>query len=58
MDRSLKELLKEDYQKLYPTQEEAFKKGILGDRNFVISIPTASGKTLIAEICMLDKLIK
>ncbi|MHA1835959.1 MAG: DEAD/DEAH box helicase, partial [Candidatus Odinarchaeia archaeon] len=31
---------------------------MLGDRNFVISIPTASGKTLIAEICMLDKLIK
>ncbi len=36
--------------KLTPPQESAIKKGLLKGKNLVISSPTASGKTLIAEI--------
>lgn len=49
---------KEGYNKLYPTQEEAFKAGALNNGNLVLSCPTASGKTLVAEICIVDALLK
>ncbi len=39
---------------LYPPQEEAVKKGLLQKgKSFVISAPTASGKTLLAEMLAL-----
>lgn len=39
---------------LYPPQEEAVRKGLLlKDKSFIISAPTASGKTLIAEMLSL-----
>ena len=41
---------------LYPPQEEALKQGLTG-RNLMLSIPTASGKSLVAHICMLQKVI-
>ena len=41
---------------LYPPQLQAIEAGITG-KNLVISIPTASGKTLIAEILALQKLL-
>ena len=37
---------------LYPPQEDCIKKGLLEGRNLLISIPTASGKTLVAEMAM------
>jgi len=37
---------------LYPPQQECVEKGLFSKRNLVISIPTASGKTLIAELAM------
>ena len=37
---------------LYPPQAECIKKGVLSDKNMLVSIPTASGKTLIAEMAM------
>ena len=36
---------------LYPPQEEAVQAGVLNYRNLVLASPTASGKTLIAELC-------
>ncbi len=42
---------------LYPIQWQAIKAG-LRNTNLIISIPTASGKTLIAEILALEKLFK
>lgn len=43
----------EGIKELYPPQEEAIKKGLLSsNKNFLICIPTASGKTLLAELCM------
>ncbi len=37
-----------------PVQELALEKGLLGKGNLVVAAPTASGKTLIAEIAALD----
>lgn len=37
---------------LYPPQSECIDKGILAGKNMLIAIPTASGKTLIAEMAM------
>jgi len=39
--------------RLYPPQEEAVKRGALEGRNLVLAAATASGKTLVAELCML-----
>ncbi|MCK9590631.1 MAG: ATP-dependent DNA helicase [Methanoregula sp.] len=37
---------------LYPPQAECVEKGILRGKNTLVAIPTASGKTLIAEMAM------
>ncbi|HET6580316.1 MAG TPA: ATP-dependent DNA helicase [Methanoregula sp.] len=37
---------------LYPPQSECIEKGILTGKNMLVAIPTASGKTLIAEMAM------
>ncbi|MEM3791552.1 MAG: DEAD/DEAH box helicase, partial [Candidatus Micrarchaeaceae archaeon] len=42
---------------LNPPQEDSVKKGVLKGKSAVISSPTASGKTLIAEICMATAII-
>lgn len=42
---------------LFPPQAKAFKTGILDGTNLVLAIPTSSGKTLVAEICMLKTII-
>lgn len=42
---------------LYPPQQEAVEKGALDGRNLVMAIPTAAGKTLIAELCMLKSVL-
>jgi len=36
---------------LYPPQEEAVQAGVLEGKNLVLASPTASGKTLISELC-------
>lgn len=43
---------------LYPPQAEVIDKGLLNGKNFLISISTASGKTLLAELAMLTNLQK
>ena len=37
---------------LYPPQAEAVKKGVLKGKSLLMSVPTAAGKTLIAELAM------
>ncbi|MDD1698926.1 MAG: ATP-dependent DNA helicase [Methanoregula sp.] len=37
---------------LYPPQAECVEKGILAGKNTLVAIPTASGKTLVAEMAM------
>lgn len=41
---------------LFPPQEGAIRRGLLSKENFVIAIPTASGKTLLAELAMLKEI--
>ncbi len=44
-------------QKLNPVQKKALDKGLLSRKNMVVCAPTASGKTLIAEIAALDAVL-
>jgi len=43
---------------LYPPQAEAVESGVTEGENLVASIPTASGKTLIAELAMLSSVAR
>jgi helicase len=43
---------------LYPPQEEAVQAGVLEGKNLVLATPTASGKTLIAELCSLKHILE
>ncbi|MBA5942594.1 MAG: DEAD/DEAH box helicase, partial [Methanophagales archaeon] len=44
---------------LYPPQEEAVKAGLLdSNQNFLIASPTASGKTLLAELVMVSSIVR
>jgi len=43
--------------KLFPPQEQAFETGVLEGSNLVLAVPTSSGKTLVAEICMLKAIL-
>jgi helicase len=43
---------------LYPPQEEAIQAGALEEKNLVLASPTASGKTLIAELCALKHVLE
>jgi helicase len=43
---------------LYPPQEEAVQAGVLKGKNLVLASPTASGKTLIAELCSLKHVLE
>jgi helicase len=56
---SVKELItKSGIIELYPPQEEAIKTGVLEGKNLVLASPTASGKTLIAELCALKHVLE
>ncbi|AEC52769.1 ski2-like helicase [Pyrococcus sp. NA2] len=58
IDERVKRVLKKrGIRELYPPQEEALKSGILKGDNALIAIPTASGKTLIAEITITNRLL-
>ncbi len=55
----VKEVLsKRGYVELYPPQEDAIRAGVLDGRNLVMASPTASGKTLIAELCALKHVVE
>jgi helicase len=43
---------------LYPPQEEAIQAGALEGKNLVLASPTASGKTLVAELCCLKHVLE
>ena len=47
------------YEELFEPQERSVKAGLFDDKkNFLITIPTASGKTLIAMLAILSHLSK
>ncbi len=42
----------------YPPQEAAIQKGVLEGENLLLAVPTAAGKTLIAELCMVKAILE
>ena len=48
------QLTTEGIEELYPPQAEAVEAGLTAGQSLVASVPTASGKTLIAELAMLS----
>ncbi len=42
----------------YPPQEQAIKKGLLENQSILMAVPTAAGKTLMAELCMLKSILE
>jgi len=58
-ERIKKIIIEEDgIKELYPPQVEAVKQGLLQGKNLVISIPTAAGKTLLAELAALKHILE
>ena len=51
-------LAKAGYDLLYPPQEDAVKAGVLEGKNLVLASPTASGKTLVAELAALKSVLE
>lgn len=43
---------------LYPPQAEAVERGLLDGRSMLLAMPTASGKTLLAEMAMLKRALQ
>jgi len=49
---------KAGYETLYPPQEDAIRAGVLEGKNLVLASPTASGKTLVAELTVLKSILE
>jgi len=50
-------LLEAGYASLYPPQAEAVRSGMLKGKNLLMAVPTAAGKTLVAELCMVKSIL-
>ncbi|MEJ2241951.1 MAG: DEAD/DEAH box helicase [Candidatus Bathyarchaeota archaeon] len=56
---SVKKVLKDlGITELYPPQKDAMLAGVLEGKNLVLASPTASGKTLVAELCALKHVLE
>ncbi len=55
MARHLRE---EGIEELYPPQADAVERGVTRGESLVASVPTASGKTLVAELAMLSSVAR
>jgi helicase len=51
-------LAKAGYDELYPPQVDAIQAGALEGKNIVLASPTASGKTLVAELVVLKSILE
>jgi len=56
--KELFEILNKEINELRPAQEKAIKKGLLKGKNLLVCTPTASGKTLLAELSALKSIIE
>jgi helicase len=54
----LYDVLSAEIKELRPAQEKAIKKGLLEGKNLLVCTPTASGKTLIAELASLKSILE
>ncbi|MDK2853309.1 MAG: ATP-dependent helicase [Thermococcaceae archaeon] len=57
-ERVIRLIRERGIEELYPPQAEALKSGVLNGKNLILAIPTASGKTLVAEIVMINKILR
>src|SRR6056297_3027028 len=48
------QLREQGIEELYPPQAEAVEAGVTDGQSLVASVPTASGKTLVAQLAMLS----
>lgn len=55
--KELFQILSSEYTTLRPAQEKSLKKGLLAGKSMLICTPTASGKTLIAELAALKSIM-
>ena len=55
--KELYSILEKEITSLRPAQEKAIKKGLFKDKNLLVCTPTASGKTLIAELTAIKSII-
>ncbi|MHA2424171.1 MAG: DEAD/DEAH box helicase [Candidatus Thorarchaeota archaeon] len=55
--RIITHLQEQGISEFFPPQASAFETGVLDGKNLVLAIPTSSGKTLVAEICMLKTIL-
>jgi helicase len=59
LHNSIKEVLIDSgITELYPPQQDAVLAGVLEGKNLVLASPTASGKTLVAELCALKHVLE
>jgi len=54
MPQKIKDLLRERYKYLTPPQAEAVSRGLFKNKNIIVSTPTASGKSLIAYMALMN----
>jgi len=57
ISKELYEVLTKEITELRPSQKKAIEKDLLKNKNLLVCTPTASGKTLIAEIASLKNII-
>lgn len=56
--QKLYDVLSPEIKELRPAQEKAIKKGLLDGKSLLVCTPTASGKTLIAELAALKCILE
>lgn len=56
--KQLFEVLKKNIKELRPSQEKSIKAGLLEGKNLLVCTPTASGKTLVAELAMVKAVLE
>jgi len=57
-DQAKRLLIDSGIHELFPPQVEAVRAGALEGRNLLLASPTASGKTLVAELCALKHILE
>lgn len=57
-EKYIEKLKEEKISELYPPQADVIKKGLFREKNLIISLPTASGKTFIATAVMIHNLLE
>jgi helicase len=56
--KELYKILEKEIKELRPAQAKSVEKGLLDGKNLLVCTPTASGKTLIAELAALKSIIE